>query len=201
LVFCHGYGGNSEQLRTLAETGRSCFPQAATFLAEAPTPCPRSLRALLRTARRRQWFPRHHPLPLQSPEAEAAAAGLNRQVDAELTRLDLPEEALWFVGFSQGAMVALLAGLARPVAPRGIIGVAGALLAPAGAFAPRCHPPILLVHGAEDRVVPASHAEDAARRLGDVGIDARLTLLAGLDHDIVHAATPHISAFIAEHLR
>ena len=193
VVFCHGYGGNASQLAPLAEA----MPYAA-FLPDAPTPCPFSLRDLLGPSRGRQWFPLERPLPAYSREAEDAAAGLNRQVDAELARLGLPENAVWFVGFSQGAMVSLLAGLARPIAPRGIVGIAGALLAPPGAFAPACRPPVLLVHGAEDSVVPAERSQEAARRLQAAGVDVKLVILPGLDHVIVDEAAPHVSAFIAE---
>ena len=201
LVFCHGYGGNSDQLGGLAASARTAFPQAAAFLPDAPRPCPFSLRGLLSGTNRRQWFPLTHPLPQRSLEAEAAAAGLNRQVDTELARHGLPEDAVWLVGFSQGAMVALLAGLQRPVAPRGIIGLAGALLMPEGDFAPRCRPPVLLVHGVDDSIVPAAGSEEAARRLRAAYIDVRLTMLPGLDHVILNEAAPYVSAFIAERLR
>jgi phospholipase/carboxylesterase len=193
VVFCHGYGGDASQLAPLAEA----MPYAA-FLPDAPVACPFSLRDLRGPSRGRQWFALERPLPAHSPEAEEAAAGLNREVDAELARLSLPEDAVWFVGFSQGAMVSLLAGLARAVAPRGIVGIAGALLAPPGVFKPVCRPPVLLVHGAQDSVVPAERSQDAARRLKDAGIDVRLVLLPGLDHVIVEEAAPHICTFIAE---
>jgi phospholipase/carboxylesterase len=168
---------------------------------DAPTPCPFSLRGMLGDSRGRQWFPLNHPLPSRSPEAEDAAAALNGVVDAELARFGLPLDAVWFVGFSQGAMVSLLAGLSRSVAPRGIVGIAGALLVPEGAFAPLCQPPVLLVHGVEDSVVPVERSEEAARRLRVSGIDVRLTLLPGLDHVIVNEAAPYVSAFIAENAR
>jgi phospholipase/carboxylesterase len=201
MVFCHGHGGNAEQLAALAANAARAFPQAAIFLPDAPTPCPFSLRGALSASRRRQWFPLSHPLPSRSPEAEEAAAWLNQQVDAELQRWGLAENVVWFVGFSQGAMVSLLAGLTRPLAPRGIIGIAGALLAPEGDFVPSCRPPVLLVHGAADSVVPAERSEDALRRLQGFGIDVRLALLPGLDHVIVSEAAPFVSAYIAESLR
>ena len=201
IVFCHGYGGDSEQLTPLAETCLSSLPGAASFLPDAPTPCPFSLRGMLGESRGRQWFPLNHPLPSRSPEAEDAASALNGLVDAELARLGLPLDAVWFVGFSQGAMVSLLAGLTRRVAPRGIVGIAGALLAPEATFAPLCLPPVLLLHGVDDSVVPVGRSEDAARRLRVSGIDVRLTLLPGLDHVIVNEAAPYMSAFIAESLR
>ena len=200
IVFCHGYGGDSSQLASLAETVAAAFPSASSLLPDAPSPFPFSVRGMLSGSRGRQWFPLNHPLPSRSPEAEEAAAGLNREVDAELARLGLPSDAVWFVGFSQGAMVSLLAGLSRPVAPLGIVGIAGALLAPEGAFTPLCRPPVLLVHGADDSVVPVGRSEDAARRLMESGIEVRLVVLPGLDHVIVDEAAPYVSAFIGESL-
>jgi phospholipase/carboxylesterase len=112
----------------------------------------------------------------------------------------LPEDAVWLIGFSQGAMVSLLAGLARPVAPQGIIGIAGALLAPAE-WAPACKPPVLLLHGEQDSVVPVSRSQEAALRLRDAGVAVQLRLLSGLDHVIINEAAPHVCAFIAERVR
>jgi phospholipase/carboxylesterase len=199
IVFCHGYGGNAAQLAFLSDG--LAFPRAARLLLDAPAACPFSLIGALSGARRRQWFALEHPLPARSAEAEVAASWLNAQVDAELARLGLPEDAVWFIGFSQGAMVSLLAGLARTVAPAGIVAIAGALLAPADGFAPACRPPVLLLHGGDDTVVPAERSIEAARRLTDAGIDAQLTILPGLDHVIVQESAPLVSAYIAERVR
>ena len=196
VVLCHGYGGDASQLAPLAQA----LPYES-FLPDAPNLCPFNLRGLFAPSRGRQWFPLERPLPATSPEAEDAAFGLNTRVDAELSRRGLPEDAVWFVGFSQGAMVSLLAGLSRPVAPRGIIAIAGALLAPAGAWAPANRPPVLLLHGAQDSVVPAKRSQEAALRLQNAGIDVRLMLLPGLDHVIVNESAAHVSAFIAERVR
>lgn len=201
VVLCHGFGANGSQLAGLAAGGAKLFPQARFLLPDAPQACPPTLRSLLPGPARRQWFPLTNAATA-GPVAPAweAAAGLSAQVDAELARLGLPMDAVWFVGFSQGAMVALLAGLARKVAPRGIIGIAGALLADA-AFAPACKPPVSLVHGSADSVVPAARSESAARVLRDAGVAVRLEILPGLDHVIVAEAAPFAAAFMRDHSR
>ena len=198
IVLSHGYGGNASQLADLATAGKSIFPRAAFMLAEAPEPCPPTLAKLFSVERRRQWFPLNADPRTQTEAARQAAIGLNRDVDAELARLGLPNHAVWFVGFSQGAMVSLLGGLMRPVAPLGIAGIAGALLPPEGDFVPVCRPPVFLVHGSADSVVPASCSEDAALRLRAAGIDVRLEILPGLEHVMLAEAAPRVAAFMTE---
>ncbi len=131
-------------------------------------------------------------------EAARSAAWLNARVDAELALRRLPAGAVLFCGFSQGAMISLLAGLQRRIAPLGIVGLAGSLMVPPGQFQPGCRPPVLLVHGAEDNIVPAARSEEAAVRLGEAGVPVKLEILAGLGHLIVDDAETIAAAFIAE---
>jgi len=172
---------------------RSRFPAASFMLPDAP----HVLRGRFWRAQGRKWFSLEQPREQRMAEAAGAAQGLNVRVDAELKRLALPPGAVVYCGFSQGAMVALLAGLMRVVAPLGIVSIAGALLAPQGDFVPRGRPPVLLVHGAEDSVVPASRSEEAAVRLRAAGMRVHLEILPLLGHVIVSDAAPYAADFIA----
>ncbi len=129
---------------------------------------------------------------------QMAARALNLLVDSELARRGFAPSQLVMAGFSQGAMVALMAGLMRPVAPRGIIAIAGALMAAEGHFAPACRPPVLLVHGDEDVVVPVARSEDAERRLRGAGLYVHLAILPGRNHAIMPDAAPVAADFLAE---
>jgi len=196
-VLCHGFGANADQLSGVAADGERQFPHIAFMLAEAPQPCPPLLRNILNPARRRQWFSLSGTYAEQVEGAQAASVWLNIHVDAELDRLGLAQDSVWFMGFSQGAMVALLAGLCRHVQPRGIVGISGSLLAPREHdFVPASKPPVLLVHGTADSVVPASNSVEAAQRLRAAGIDVQLKLLEGLDHVIVTEAAPYAADFV-----
>jgi phospholipase/carboxylesterase len=148
-------------------------------------------------AQGRKWFSLDQPRDRQMVAAAEAARRLNVRVDAEMKRLGLKPGAVVYCGFSQGAMVALLAGLMRDDAPRGIVAIAGSLLAPDGDLVARGRPPVLLVHGADDRVVPVSRSEVAAERLRAAGMRVQLEILPLLGHLIVPDAAPYAADFIA----
>ncbi|RYJ03353.1 MAG: phospholipase, partial [Acetobacteraceae bacterium] len=117
--------------------------------------------------------------------AKQAAAQLEAFLEAELARLGLPGSALALVGFSQGCMMALYAGLRRQAAPAAILGYSGALLAAealAGEIA--CRPPVLLVHGEADEVVPVAASRAAEATLRAAGVPVESLYRPGLAHGI-----------------
>jgi len=89
------------------------------------------------------------------------------------------------MGFSQGAMMVLHAGLRRHPPPRGIMAYSGALLDAPG-LAAECagHPPVLLVHGQEDDVVPFARAGAAESALARLGIPVQTLWCPKLGHGI-----------------
>ena len=102
-----------------------------------------------------------------------AAPVLNEFLDTELTRRQLPPAALALVGFSQGTMMSLHAGLRRPIAPTAIVGYSGMFIMPNDGppetvekeIASR--PPVLLIHGDSDELIPVQalfHASSSLRR-------------------------------------
>ena len=86
-------------------------------------------------------------------------------LDAELKRRNLPPSALALVGFSQGTMMALHVGLRRAAAPLAIVGYSGLLVTAARrqrrrqfAAEIKSRPPVLLIHGDQDDLIPAAGA-------------------------------------------
>ena len=89
------------------------------------------------------------------------------------------------MGFSQGAMTVLFTGLRRAAAPRAILAFSGALIAPdslAAELASR--PPVLLVHGEADEVVPAERSRDAEAALRAAGVPVEASYVPHLGHGI-----------------
>jgi phospholipase/carboxylesterase len=108
-------------------------------------------------------------------------------VDAELSRLSLPASALALAGFSQGAMMALHTGLRLPEPPAAILAYSGALLAPESLPAEvvaRPPPPVLLVHGELDGVVPVRASRMAEAALLAAGVPVEALYIPRLDHSI-----------------
>jgi phospholipase/carboxylesterase len=89
------------------------------------------------------------------------------------------------MGFSQGAMMALFTGLRRSPPPAVILAYSGRLIgAETLAAEIRGRPPVLLVHGEEDEVVPAAASRDAESVLEAAGVPASAVFRAGLGHGI-----------------
>jgi phospholipase/carboxylesterase len=179
VVFLHGYGSNGDDLIGLAAHWRAALPHTVFAAPNAPQPCPGAPAGY-------QWW------PLTSLEPQARAAGvresapaLNAFIDDALERHGLSEDRLALVGFSQGTMVALHAGPRRDKPLAGIVGYSGMLADPdALAAEVRTKPPVLLVHGQDDAVLPvaALHAADTA--LSSLGFDVSTHVSPRLGHSI-----------------
>jgi phospholipase/carboxylesterase len=173
------------------------LPQAAFVSPHAPEPCAGAPTG-------RQWF----ALTFRDPNerwvgVNKAAPVLERFIDAELARLTLPPSALALVGFSQGTMMALHVGLRRAAPPAAIVGYSGLLVLPPDgnldSFAAeiRSRPPVLLVHGEQDDLIPAQALFQAAQGLAALGVPAQWHLSAGVGHGIDPEGLRHGGEFLA----
>jgi len=160
IVLCHGVGADGNDLIDLAPYWSRAVPEAAFVAPHAPEP-------FAMAPHGRQWFPIGNldPATLGAGVRRARTA-LDGFLDAELARLGLPPDAYALMGFSQGAMTVLFTGLRRAVPPRAILAFSGALIDPDSLARERAgHPPVLLVHGEADPVVPVSRSRDAEATL------------------------------------
>jgi phospholipase/carboxylesterase len=184
VIFLHGYGADGNDLIELGRVWQTALPDAAFVSPHAPEPCGQAPVG-------RQWF----PLTFRDPDerwigVNKAAPTLERFIDAELARLQLPPSALALVGFSQGTMMALHVGLRRAVAPKAIVGYSGLLVLPDGAepravkAEVRARPPILLLHGDRDDLIPAQALLMSAEYLAQLDIPVEWHLSSGLGHGI-----------------
>ena len=135
-----------------------------------------------------------------------AAPGLESFLDAELARLSLPPSALALVGFSQGTMMALHVGLRRPVSPAAIVGYSGMLavpedLDPAGFAAQiKSRPPMLLVHGEQDPLIPVQALFHAAQSLAALEVPAEWHISPGIGHGIDQEGLRQGGEFLSRNL-
>jgi len=190
VVLCHGVA-DGRDLIGLAPHWGSALPQLAFTAPDAPEPYAQAPMG-------RQWYDLADRTPARM-EAGAARARplLDAFVDAELARLGLPPDAYALMGFSQGAMMALYAGLRRAVAPRAILAFSGALLAPGRLAEQRTNAaPVLLVHGEADDVVPAARSRDAEQALRAEGVSVESVFRPGLGHSIDDAGLAVGAAFL-----
>ncbi len=180
VVLCHGYGADGNDLIGLAPHWQRVLPTVAFVAPNAPEPCAGAPRAY-------QWFPISRLDPHEMRRGvEGAAATLNAFLDSELARLELGGDRLALVGFSQGTMMALHVGLSRPVKPAGIIGFSGMLAGAPPALGADA-PPVLLVHGDTDPMIPVGALFDAAGSLGKAGATVQWHIATGVGHSIDEA--------------
>jgi len=182
VVLLHGLGADGGDLIGLAPPWAEALPHAAFVAPDAPQPCDMAPYG-------RQWFSLQDRSPARVEAGiRAALPGLAAFLDAELARHDLPGEALALAGFSQGCMLALFAGLRRPSGPAAILGYSGALVAPGRLAAElTARPPVLLVHGESDDVVPVAASRAAEASLREAGVPVQALYRPGLAHGIDEA--------------
>lgn len=178
VVLCHGVGADGRDLIDLAPHWAGSLPDAAFAAPDAPEPYDGAPFG-------RQWWAIGDRNPARM-EAGAASARipLDSFIDAELARLGLPATAYALMGFSQGAMMVLYAGLRRTVAPRAILAYSGALIAPERLAERANSAPVLLVHGEVDDVVPPFRSRDAFTALQAAGIPVQAVFTPDLGHSI-----------------
>lgn len=192
VVLLHGYGADGADLIDLAIPWGQAVPGACFLAPDAPEVC-----AIAPWGR--QWF----GLEDRDPARLAAAVGallppLLAWIGHEAAALGLGAERVALMGFSQGAMLALAAGLAAAPPPACVLAYSGALLRPPAPG--RRQPPVLLVHGEEDEVVPAEASRAAARLLAAAGLPVEAHVVPGLGHGIDEAGIALGAAFLARHL-
>jgi phospholipase/carboxylesterase len=197
VVFLHGYGADGNDLIEIGRAWQPLLPDTAFVSPHAPEPCAGAPTG-------RQWF----ALTFRDPDerwrgVNAAAPLLNQFLDAELARRKLPASALALVGFSQGTMMALHVGLRRPTPPAAIVGYSGLFVLPndaepevvAGEI--KARPPVLLIHGDRDDLIPVQALFHATQTLAALDVPTEWHISPGIGHGIDQEGLRHGGEFLA----
>ncbi len=178
VLLLHGYGSNGADLISLAPHWRNAVPDALFLAPNAP--------GRLGFGGGYQWWPlsAFTPQALASGAASAAPA-IDAFIDRKLKQYELTEADLAIVGFSQGTMMALHVGLRRKGQVAGIVGYSGMLTGAAElAHQPISKPPVLLIHGAQDPIVPVAALHAAKADLQKLGIGVSEHISPSLGHSV-----------------
>lgn len=198
VVFVHGYGADGADLLGLADPLAPHLPETAFYAPDAPEPCAGNSFG-------RQWF----SIPWLDGSSEAqsrdgllrAAQDLNGFLDGVLAAEGVGPEALALVGFSQGAMMSLHVAPRRPVPVAGVVAISGRLLAPEVLGAETLvRPPVLLIHGDQDAVVPFADMSLAGNALVGAGFEVFGHVMQGTGHGIAPDGLGVALQFLRERL-
>lgn len=179
VVMLHGVGADGNDLIGIAPMWAQLLPTVAFVAPNGPAPCDMAPYGY-------QWF----SLQDRGPAAmlagvQTAAPIVNAFLDRELERHGLGPDKLAVVGFSQGTMTALYTAPRRPAPVAGILGYSGALIgADTLADEATARPPVMLVHGTADPVVPFQAMASAEQGLASAGIPVETFASPGLAHGI-----------------
>lgn len=177
IVFLHGLGADGNDLIGLADEFAEDFPDAKFVSPHAPFACDMAPYG-------RQWFSlQDRAMPAMTHGARIATPILNDYIDAQLAAADLTIKDCFVVGFSQGTMMALYTLLRRPEPCAGIIGFSGAMIAD-DVNPLTCKPPVCLIHGDADAVVPFAALANAEGVLKAAGIVCEAHRRPNLGHGI-----------------
>lgn len=172
VVLLHGEGADGASIIAQALNWAPTMPKADFVAAEAPLP----------DGAGRRWLDAPDLGGPAAAEAVSARAGeLNAFLDGALAARRLPDSHLALVGFSQGATVALCAALARPKPIAAVVCFSGALPEGAPAIVASL-PPVLMIHGEDDALVPFSVMSATKDRLKAAGVPVRSMRRPGLGH-------------------
>ncbi len=192
VVLLHGVGADGNDLIELAPALARRLPHAAFIAPDGPEPCDMAPFG-------RQWFSLRDRRPAALlAGVQASLPVLNAFLDAELEGAGLDPRQLALVGFSQGTMLALYAALRRSPAIAAVLGYSGALLGaerlPAEVTS---RPPVFLVHGDADEIVPVQALHAAVQGLQAAAVPVQWAVRRSLGHGIDPATIEHGAAFLA----
>lgn len=181
VIFLHGYGADGADLLGLADPLAPHLPGTAFYAPNAPEPCANNPMGY-------QWFPIPWMDGSTEEQARRGAAqsfdDINAFIDKVLADEGLTPDRLALVGFSQGTMMALAVAPQREPELAGVVGFSGRLLEPDQPIAARTRPPVLLIHGDQDPVVPFDSMGIAGEALQKAGFTVYGHVMKGTGHGI-----------------
>ena len=179
VIFLHGYGANSNDLIGIANLWIESLPNTIFLSPNAPFECDFSPNAY-------QWF----ELTSISPDSigdglKKAGPYLNDYINHVSNTYKVKEKNIFFVGFSQGTMMALYHLCKRENRCAGLLGYSGLLFENENFKSEiKSKFPIKLYHGKKDELINYQNSIEASKKLKKFGFDIDYSLSDDLGHGI-----------------
>lgn len=193
VLLLHGFGSSGTDMITLAPQWQDALPDTLFLAPHAPQRC-----GMMGSGYQWWGLSGFAPSALAAGAASAAPA-IDAFIDRKLAQYGLSEADLALVGFSQGTMMALHVALRRPREVAAVVGYSGMLAGTLGldrAAGPK--PPILLVHGTADPVVPIAALHMSESELKRLDVDVTTHISPGVGHSVDQVGLRLGRDFVAE---
>lgn len=179
IVFCHGYGADGKDLINIGNYWQRFLPDFYFTSPNAPNVCSVNPSGF-------EWFNLMNPdIKNVVLELESSVLQLTKFIDAKLKDLSLDYSKLFLVGFSQGTMMSLHYALTNPNKIAGVIGYSGKIYDPSILENNiKSRPPIFLMHGDDDNIVPLEDMMEAKNFLTKNKVDLKTKIFKGCGHSI-----------------
>jgi phospholipase/carboxylesterase len=177
VIFLHGYGADGYDLIQLAPYFKNILEDSAFISPNAPQKTPFG---------GYQWFGLSDLSPAEiTIGVKQAQPALQDIISKSLNHYNLEYSDLILVGFSQGTMMALYTALQLPKPIKAVIGFSGALPDSQNLHSiVQSKPPICLVHGDEDMIVPVQSSIHAKEILKALNVPVDLHIVKNAPHSI-----------------
>ena len=209
VVLLHGYGADGQDLIDLAPFFAQALPTAAFHSPDGPETCEmspfgRQWFSLARTDpefMRRNAGTQETAFELMYDAAKETAPKIETYIEGLMEKYQVPSSKVALVGFSQGTMMALHVGTRRTDPFAAIVGFSGALVG--ASRLPdeiKSKPPVLLIHGEEDDMLPVHAVDLATQGLTAAGLSPKILKRPGLPHSIDQEGAIAAGQFLQAHL-
>jgi phospholipase/carboxylesterase len=198
VVFVHGYGADGADLLSLGDVLGPYLPDTAFVAPDAAERLPGAPFG-------RQWFaiPRFDGASHAQAAAglETSSQDLSEFVDQRMAYEGLAPQAVALVGFSQGAMLSLHMAPRRAASIAAVVAISGQLLQPERlADEATAKPPVLVMHGDQDEVVPFPEMTATCNALVAAGFETYGHVMEGAGHTIAQDGLAKALAFLTKTL-
>ena len=191
VILLHGLGADGADLIGLAPHWGDLLPDAAFVAPNAPFPCDMAPMGY-------QWFSaQDRSAEGRLAAAQAVAPTLNAFIDNEMAKAGVGAETTALVGISQGTMMSLYVAPRRDAEFAAVVGYSGRLLAPELLAAEAVSkPPVMLIHGEMDDLVPFDSMAEAEAGLTAAEFSVKTLACPGLGHGIDPSGLQEGGAFL-----
>ena len=183
VIFLHGYGADGADLLSLSDPLSEQLPDCFFASPDAPRKCGASPFGY-------EWFPIPDIDGSTIPDMMQALASseklIIKLIEGYKNRFGLDYSDIILLGFSQGCMISLNIGLRQLTDLGGIVGISGRLIMPESLEENKkeSYPPVILIHGDADDVVPISLMHDAKKTLDKINVNYSTHVSKNIGHGI-----------------